>query len=74
MCYFEQQVPCQALLGGVAGKGRGAAQGFEVPQGARDTPRGSKRGRGKLGRGAGATGSALASYPSLTAAPPLPDL
>lgn len=31
MCYFEQQVPCQALLGGVAGKGRGAAHGLGVP-------------------------------------------
>lgn len=74
MCYFEQQVPCQAGLGGVAGKGRSAAHGLGVPQGARGTPRGSKQGRGKLGLGAGSRGSALASYPSLAAAPPQPDL
>lgn len=35
MRYFEQHVPCQALLGGVPGKGPGAAHGFGVPQRAR---------------------------------------
>lgn len=35
MRYFEQRVPCQALLDGVPGKGPGAVHGFGIPQRAR---------------------------------------
>lgn len=41
MLYFEPCVPCQALLGGVAGKGPRAAHGFGVPRRARSEAAGS---------------------------------
>lgn len=70
MRYFEQHVPCQALLGGVPGKGPGAAHGFGVPQRARSEAAGGW----VVGLGSGTRCSALASSPSLVAAAaPRPD-
>lgn len=70
MCYFKQRFPCQALLGGVAGKGCGVAHGLGV------IPTGSKRGRGRLGRvvGVGDEGLSASVLARLAAAPPQLDL
>ncbi|XP_023598966.1 pre-mRNA-processing factor 19 [Trichechus manatus latirostris] len=55
MRYFEQRVPCQTLLGGVAGKGRGADHGPGYPEGLRRRPRkAGSRGRDRC-KGLGAS-------------------